>query len=195
MRLALLAAAFGLAACGTPSANTRAQTPPKTGAPALDVARIARQIHDRTNAERVQNGLTELAWSDSLARLAGVHSDDMARRTFFSHHNPEGHDANDRGAALGMTCRYEIGDTIYRGFSENIFRVGTYRGWREESDGVTTTRTYDYRPEAAFAPEIVTGWMHSPGHRANILQPTSRAEGLALAASADGNLYVTQVFC
>ncbi|MBE2185232.1 MAG: CAP domain-containing protein [Rhodothermales bacterium] len=195
MRIVLVVAALGLAACGAPSASTRAQPASPSSPPALDLGRIARQIHDRTNSERVQNGLTPLAWSDSLARLAGTHSNDMARRRFFNHHDPEGRDVNGRGEALGMTCRYEIGNTIYRGFSENIIRIGTYRGWREESDGVTTTRTYDYRPESVFAPEIVTGWMNSPGHRANILQPTSRAEGLSLAASSDGNLYVTQVFC
>lgn len=195
MRPALLAFGLGLAACATPPSGTQAQPVPTANAPALHLERIARQMHDRINAARDDRGLPALAWSDSLAHLAEVHSADMAQRRYFNHHSPDGHDVNDRGAALGMTCRYEIGQTIYRGFSENIFRIGTYRGWREESDGVTTTRTYDYRAESVFAPEIVTGWMNSPGHRDNILQPTSRAEGVALVASSDGNLYVTQVFC
>jgi len=173
---------------GTPAAAVR--TPPR-----LDLGRIARQVHDRTNAERQGLGLPALAWRDDLARLAAVHSADMAARGFFAHENPDGQDVNARARGLAMECRQELGQVVYTGFSENLFKIGTFRGWQEETDENGTRRTNDYRAEDAFAPEIVEGWMHSPGHRENIVQPVSRAEGIALSLAEDGSLYVTQVFC
>jgi uncharacterized protein YkwD len=40
---------------------------------------------------------------------------------------------------------------------------------------------------------VVRAWMHSPGHRANILSRTYRGMGLA-ARKSDGVWYVAQVF-
>jgi type VII secretion-associated serine protease mycosin len=42
--------------------------------------------------------------------------------------------------------------------------------------------------------EVVTGWMNSAGHRANILNCTSVAVGVGLAVKADGTIYWTQDF-
>ncbi|MEU4163342.1 S8 family serine peptidase [Actinoplanes sp. NPDC026670] len=42
--------------------------------------------------------------------------------------------------------------------------------------------------------DVVTGWMNSPGHRANILNCQSIAIGVGLATKADGTPYWTQVF-
>jgi uncharacterized protein YkwD len=42
--------------------------------------------------------------------------------------------------------------------------------------------------------EVVTGWMNSPGHRANILNCTSIAVGVGLALAVDGTPYWTQDF-
>ena len=41
---------------------------------------------------------------------------------------------------------------------------------------------------------IFDGWMNSPGHRANILNPDFREIGIGVARSAMGNVYYTQVF-
>ena len=40
---------------------------------------------------------------------------------------------------------------------------------------------------------VVTGWMGSEGHRANILTPTYRAVGMGAARDADGRWWVAQV--
>lgn len=42
--------------------------------------------------------------------------------------------------------------------------------------------------------ETVAGWMNSPGHKANILNPDFQDLGVALSVSADGRKYFTQVF-
>ena len=49
---------------------------------------------------------------------------------------------------------------------------------------------WGYRtPEA-----VMTAWMNSPGHRANILNCKAKAVGVGLARKADGTPYWTQVF-
>ena len=44
------------------------------------------------------------------------------------------------------------------------------------------------------ATEVVTAWMKSPGHRANILNCKSRSVGVGVAFNAAGQAYYTQVF-
>ena len=44
------------------------------------------------------------------------------------------------------------------------------------------------------AQSVVTGWMNSAGHRANILNPNLREIGAAMARSARGEPYWVQVF-
>ena len=41
---------------------------------------------------------------------------------------------------------------------------------------------------------VMTGWMNSPGHRANILNCDARAIGVGVAAARNGTLYWTQMF-
>jgi uncharacterized protein YkwD len=42
--------------------------------------------------------------------------------------------------------------------------------------------------------EVVQGWMHSPGHRANILNRGFRVVAVAAAESDSGRWYAAQVF-
>ena len=42
--------------------------------------------------------------------------------------------------------------------------------------------------------EVVTAWMNSPGHRANILSAAYTQTGVGAAKKADGTLYWTQMF-
>jgi uncharacterized YkwD family protein/spore coat assembly protein SafA len=42
--------------------------------------------------------------------------------------------------------------------------------------------------------EVVTAWMNSPGHRANILSPSYNQLGVGLATSSSGKNYWTQMF-
>src|SRR5262249_52419968 len=41
---------------------------------------------------------------------------------------------------------------------------------------------------------VMTAWMNSPGHRANILDPNYTEIGIAVAYAADGMPYLTQFF-
>lgn len=44
------------------------------------------------------------------------------------------------------------------------------------------------------AQEVVTAWMNSPGHRANILSAAYTQTGVGAAKKSDGTLYWTQMF-
>lgn len=182
-------------ACGAPPVPSVSSARVVTRAPRLDLGRIARDVHDRTNAERTRQQLPLLAWNAALAPLAQVHSDDMAARGFFGHQAPDGADVNARARRLGLTCRLQEGRNVYTGFSENLFMLGTYRGYHTYTEGARTWREYDYRAQDDFAPEIVAGWMGSAGHRANLLSRVQRSAAVALAVAADGRVYATQVFC
>jgi uncharacterized protein YkwD len=46
-----------------------------------------------------------------------------------------------------------------------------------------------------IASQVVNGWMNSPGHRENILNARYDREGIGIAVSSDGKVYVTQNFC
>jgi stress response protein SCP2 len=65
----------------------------------------------RTNAERAQHGLRPLTVDARLAHAAQAHSDDMVRRSFFAHENPDGQQVWDRAVAAGY---------VYRKVAENI---------------------------------------------------------------------------
>jgi len=57
---------------------------------------------EMVNRERAKEGLKPLKADPELARVARVHSDDMFRRGYFAHVNPDGKDPFDRMKAAGV---------------------------------------------------------------------------------------------
>jgi uncharacterized protein YkwD len=96
-------AALGLqAACVPPAAvapPARGGAAPVASAPANDV----RAVHAGINRHRQSRGCAPLVWSEGGARAAQRHSDDMARRGYFSHASPEGSQPWDRMRAQGLS--------------------------------------------------------------------------------------------
>jgi stress response protein SCP2 len=64
-----------------------------------------------TNVERGRHGLRPLTVHPRLTAMAQTHSEDMVRRAFFSHSNPDGKQVSHRAVALGYP---------YRKVAENI---------------------------------------------------------------------------
>lgn len=64
-----------------------------------------RELVERINRRRAAIGCRRLAWDERLARVAGAHSRDMARRGFFSHDNPDGESPFDRLRQAGIRFR------------------------------------------------------------------------------------------
>ena len=105
------------------------------------------------NAERRSRGLAPLRQNARLALAGSRHVKDMVRARYFSHHSRGG-----------------------RAFDDRIVRTGYARGRRASVGENLAWGT----GELATPRAIVKGWMKSPGHRANILQPAFREIGIAV---------------
>ncbi|MDF2564750.1 MAG: SCP-like extracellular [Massilibacillus sp.] len=69
------------------------------------------------NHDRAKNGLAPLVYNAELNKLAETYADDMMKRGFFAHNNPEGLTPFDRMAKVGITYQYAgenlaLNDTI-----------------------------------------------------------------------------------
>jgi uncharacterized protein YkwD len=134
---------------------------------------LERRIFQLTNEARRKNGLPSLASDEGLARQARGKSDDMLNNNYFSHTSPEGKTLKDR--------MQEEKPASYR----TISRIGEniYMGDRLDF-------SVDVKTQARL---IVDGWMTSPGHRKNILDPSYTHLGVGVAAK-DSKCYATQIF-
>ena len=107
------------------------------------------------NGERRDRGLGALKANTKLGRAAGVQAEDMVRRGYFSHRNPEGRNSTARIRSAGYMSgggRWTVGENLAWGVGE----LASPRG-------------------------LVNAWMNSPPHRANILRPAYREIGIAIA--------------
>ena len=162
-------------------------------APPLDVQAVAKMVHAVVNRERRKRKIGELAWNDQVAAIARAHSKDMAKRDFFSHLNPEGEDPTARAARQGWTASKGVssGDRV-TGLTENVGRVGRYHSFRREvKDGKQTHLLFRWYTPDQMAEQIVNGWLNSPRHRDNLLDPERELEGIGLGIRRE-HIFVTQ---
>ncbi|NLV16131.1 MAG: hypothetical protein GXY50_02820 [Syntrophomonadaceae bacterium] len=61
------------------------------------------QLFDLTNAVRARQGVTPLVYDDKVAAIARLHSEDMAKRNYFSHDSLDGKSVLDRMKKTGYT--------------------------------------------------------------------------------------------
>ena len=134
---------------------------------------LERRIFQLTNEARHKNGLPGLDWDSGLAAKAQAKSDDMLKNNYFSHTSPDGKTLKDR-------FQEEKPASI-----RNISRIG---------ENIYMGAKLDYSTDIKIqARLIVDGWMTSPGHRRNILDPNYTHIGVGVAAK-DTICYATQVF-
>lgn len=81
------------------------------------------------NQHRRSIGLSALIWSDDIARVAQAHSEDMARRDYFSHTNLSGQSPFDRLGRAGIGYS-SAGENIAYGNSSGS---GTLQQWLNSS--------------------------------------------------------------
>lgn len=117
------------------------------------------------NYQRAIQGLNQLEWNEEMAKVARVHSEDMANKKFFSHTGSDGSMVSNRADALGINKWQAIGENIAynRGFENPV----------------------------EFA---VERWMQSPSHKQNLLSGQWKESGVGIAVTNDGTYYFTQVF-
>jgi uncharacterized protein YkwD len=185
--LGCVAAALALSAC---DAFPRAAGGSNIDeAPAFDAAYLEQRLFDLVNEQRAAHGLEPLGWDDPLANVALAHSKDMAARGYFDHVNPDGDDVNDRAARSGLECR-RGGRT---GLGENLALTPLYSATLKREDG--SVSRYEWRTLDEVAAVTIEGWMASPGHRRNILDPGFSEHGIGVAIDSAFRVYVTDNFC
>ena len=125
---------------------------------------LERRAFDLINAQRRAKGQSPLVWDAELCRMARMHSQTMASQGFFNHVGPDGLDTADRARMNGLY-------------------------WKVLGENIAYNQGYD--DPAGFA---VERWMISGKHRANILNPQFNRSAIGVAQSADGRVFLTQVF-
>jgi uncharacterized protein YkwD len=117
------------------------------------------------NQKRAEIGLDPLTWSDEVAKIARLHSENMVKFNFFSHRGIDGKMVDDRADSIGLTK--------WTGMGENI----------------AYNRGYKNPIETA-----VEKWMLSQSHRENLLSDRWKETAVGIAVTDDGTFYFTQVF-
>jgi uncharacterized protein YkwD len=170
------------------------ETPtPLDSKPIINIPVLETKIHDLINVQRTQNSLTALSLDPQLNLIARAHSQDMATRNYFEHDTPEGADPTARALSAGYHCHKDLPNGYYMdGLAENIYQNNLYNSY-QTIEGVIVS--HDWNDMDALASSTVQGWMHSTGHRENILTSTFDREGIGVAISSDDKVYITEDFC
>ena len=127
-------------------------------------ASLEADLFTLTNQARLDNGVGPLERDEGLAQAARHHAEEMARLGYFSHTSPVGENAT---------------------VSQRVARSGSFIGTLGENLALVG--------EANTAQTTTTGWLESPGHRANLLNPTFTHVGFGTARYPDGRVAVAQV--
>ncbi len=126
------------------------------------------QVINLVNKERAKYGLTPLTRSEGLTNAARYQAADMSQDNYFSH------------------------DTLDRECGTLVKKCGPWERIANYSSGAIGENAAAgyHSPEA-----VMQGWMNSPGHRANILNPNTRAIGVGFyQGSGDYHSYWIQDF-
>lgn len=141
--------------------------PPKTAQPlkTVNAFNLERRAFELINGQRISSGLEALVWSDDAAKIARLHSENMATYNFFSHKGLDGSLVNDRADFFGVKKWQAIGENIaYNQGFENPVEFAVER------------------------------WMLSPKHRDNLLSRRWKESGIGIAVTENGTYYFTEVF-
>ncbi|HFC30657.1 MAG TPA: CAP domain-containing protein [Oceanospirillales bacterium] len=120
---------------------------------------------NETNRVRQQNGLSQLQFDPKLALAARHHAEEMARLNYFSHQSPT-------PASKTPAMRVARAGSGVVAIGENLALVHP----------------------GNVASSSLEGWMNSPGHRENLLNPIYTHVGFGTATNKHGMEIVVQVF-
>ena len=152
---------------------------------------FVRDVFDRINAERIQNGLKPCTYDKKLEKASQFHAEWMARNRKMEHLQEEAKSLEDH-----RTCTHHpINRAIRAGYREwsDVFFI------ENRPDGqivVTKPDANDHVGEiisagwkaghpATQTEIVVNGWMKSPGHRKEILTAHYEEMGIGVACTPD----------
>lgn len=130
------------------------------------MAQVEQAIFNKVNEERAKAGVPALTYNTTMEKYARMKSQDMGDNNYFSHEDLSGN---------LITTQMKKDGVTYRAWGENIAYVG----------GMTDPN--------AIADKIMTNWMNSSGHRANILSTNFSSIGVGVYKSGN-RVYATQEF-
>jgi uncharacterized protein YkwD len=135
-------------------------------APLRDLGRVRAAMLAEVNARRRKAGAPALRLSPALDKAAQGHAEDMLAHGYFAHQSPSGN-----SPSTSVRERAHEAGFDWRAIGENI-------------------------AEGQFSvAQVMEGWMNSPEHRRNILDPayTELGTGLVTAKGKDGRYRVIWV--
>ncbi|HEY7268723.1 MAG TPA: CAP domain-containing protein [Dehalococcoidia bacterium] len=149
-----------------PTARPPAPPPPAPpAAPAVSLGAMEQQLYQLQNGERVKAGLAGLTLDPTLEAIAQRRAQDMASKNYFAHVSPTG---------------------------ETAFTIMDSYGYKYTIAGENIARN-NY-PDADAASTAMTGFMNSPSHRENVLDPRYNRVGVAVVFGPDNMKYFAVIF-
>jgi uncharacterized protein YkwD len=168
------------------------QRPPDSFLPQKDreLLRLELYMAERVNAERTTLGLSTLTSHALLAAVARLHSTEMRDLSYFAHESP-----TPRFRTPSDRYEYAFGFApLY--LSENV----ACKFWQGGTSQQPVTPKWmpnwldtPQRPTQADVEESHIGLLNSPGHRANIVEPTLDLMGIGIV-NRGRDLWITQMF-
>lgn len=128
----------------------------------IELERIAFEI---LNRKREENGMQPLVWSEQVAAVARVHSQNMAEFKSFGHRGLDNKMVSDRADQMQLGRWQAIGENI-----------AYNRGYKDPVE------------------KAVDNWLNSQSHRHNLLSSEWKESAVGVAIADDGSYYFTQVF-
>ncbi|HVG17964.1 MAG TPA: CAP domain-containing protein [Blastocatellia bacterium] len=129
-----------------------------------EIESLEEQCLGEVNRVRKAHNLVPLELSEELLGVARDYSRRMAEEGFFAHNDPDGRTVRERVARANIK-------------------------WHVVGENLAYSNGY-INPVAAS----MSGWMDSPGHRRNILDPDWRQTAIGAWISANGTVYFTEIF-
>ncbi|MGA9769503.1 MAG: CAP domain-containing protein [Blastocatellia bacterium] len=138
--------------------------PPPADEMLQEIESLEVQCLNEVNRLRQSRKLVPLTFSEDLLQVARSYSRRMAEEKFFSHNDPE-----------GRSVRERVNDANIK--------------WRMVGENLALSNGY-INPVAVS----LHGWMDSPGHRRNILDPDWRHTAIGVWIGSTGTIYFTEIF-
>lgn len=147
-----------------PPQTTSVSTPTVPTTTAGSLSPLEAAVLQETNNVRAQNNLPPYTEDDTLSSVARAHSADMQSHNYFSHNDLSG---------CSPSCRLDNVGYAWQAMGENIHMMSGFN-----------------LSVADAAKKIVTDWMNSPDHKANLLNATYTKVGVGISQQGD-SIYTT----
>lgn len=149
----------------------------------VDLLLLDMAVFHETNRQREQHRLPPLVFDPRIRELAQLQSRAMAEQAFVGHENPaepRKRTMSDRVQLMSLNPSF-VAENVASAFGRQ-YKSGRKFYIREENG----QKIYSYTPRGpnipmhtyiSFAEALVDSWMHSPGHRKNILHASPKYLG------------------